>query len=85
MAKVLSYKQTMSCLFYVGVNLGVTERYHGKQVVKNATAYMAQSLGFGKPSQKNLPVTVSRTVADRKQEPKPLADMISDIINKSKP
>ena len=61
-----------------------TEIYHGKRDVKNATAYIAQALGFGKAPAKSEKTVTARVNRDRNQDPKPLGNIVSDILDKSK-
>ncbi len=54
-----------------------TEIHHGKRVVKNPTAYIAQSLGFGKTSPK--PASGSRATDKRSQDAKPIGELLLDV------
>ncbi|MVM42330.1 hypothetical protein GO730_39250 [Spirosoma sp. HMF3257] len=59
-----------------------TEIYHEKRDIKNPTAYIAQSLGFGKATTKKAPVV--HTDGDRSKEPKQIGSILAVVVDKSK-
>ncbi|MFD2936169.1 replication initiation protein [Spirosoma flavum] len=64
-----------------------TEIHHGKREVKNPTAYIAQSLGFGKviPKELNAKEPVARSTGTRNQDPKKIGEILGSIVKKIKP
>jgi len=63
-----------------------TEIHHGKREVKNPTAYIAQSLGFGKPAApKKDPKPAPRAGGQRTKDIVPIGGLVSDVVGKMKP
>lgn len=64
-----------------------TEIYHGKREVKSPTAYIAQSLGFGKavPKEPKAKEPVVRSPTSRGQEPMKIGGIIGDVVKKFTP
>lgn len=58
-----------------------TEIHHGKREVKNPTAYIAQSLGFGKASTKSG--SPARSTGKRSVDVKPIGELLIDVGRKS--
>ena len=58
-----------------------TEIHHGKRTVKNATAYIARSLGFGRGATKT--VSSARSTGKRNQETKLIGELLIDVGRKS--
>lgn len=61
-----------------------TELFHGKRVAKNPTAYIAQSLGFGKPVPRDDPKPATHGKANRNDVPTFLSGLMNEIIKKGK-
>ena len=57
-----------------------TEIHHGKREVKNPTAYIARSLGFGRGSTKT--VTSTKSTGKRGQETKTIGELLIDVGRK---
>lgn len=60
------------------------ELLYGKRVVKNPTAYMAQSLGFGKALPKSASATEQLAKARRSRETRSVNSIMTDIIEQQK-
>lgn len=61
-----------------------SEIYNGKRVVKNPTAYIAQSLGFGKGISKVVPATVAKVDGGQTRQPKSLSSLMGTAVDKLK-
>lgn len=59
-----------------------TEFHHGKREVKNPTAYMAQSLGFGKAAPKADATPKVRATDKRDQNSKKVGGLMADAVKK---
>ena len=63
-----------------------TELHHGKRVVKNPTAYIAQSLGFGKPAAPGKdPKPPPRSGGRSTKDAVPIGGIAADVVRKIKP
>ena len=62
-----------------------TEIHHGKRVVKNPTAYIAQALGFGKPQVPKDDKPKSRPKAAKSTGALPIGGVMADMLKKLKP
>ena len=62
-----------------------TEIHYGKRVVKNPTAYIAQTLGFGKPQPPKDPKAATRSQTKTTKDALPIGGIMSDTLKNLKP